>query len=245
MNSTIQQSALYPLAKDIKAIGKSLKYQIHRQFGRVDLQLVDHYLQQHDVRKLHIGCGPHLLDGWLNSDYQAIPRDILEIDATKTFPIASNKFDYVFTEHMIEHILYPQGLSMLSECFRILRKNGTIRVSTPDLQFAVSLYQSQKTDPQKEYIKASINHFIAEETHGNDDVFVINNLFRAWGHQFIYDEQTLRNSLEKAGFKNIVRCDLGQSSKTHLQKIENESRLPLGSFQPETLTLEGEKLELV
>jgi hypothetical protein len=86
----------------------------------------------------------------------------------------------------------------------------------------------------------SIDHFIAEETHGNDDVFVINNLFRAWGHQFIYDEQTLRNSLEKAGFKNIVRCDLGQSSKTHLQKIENESRLPLGSFQPETLTLEGE-----
>jgi predicted SAM-dependent methyltransferase len=243
MNSTIQQSPLYPLAKDIKAIGKSIKYQIHRQFGRVDLQLVDRYLQQHDVRKLHIGCGYHILDGWLNSDYQAIPKDILEIDATKTFPIGNNKFDYIFSEHMIEHILYPQGLSMLSECFRVLRKNGTIRVSTPDLPFVLDLYQSHKTDPQKEYIKSSVDNFITEETNGNDEVFVINNLFRAWGHQFIYDEQTLRSSLEKAGFKNIVRCDLGQSSKKSLQNLENDSRLPLGSFQPETLTLEGEKLE--
>ncbi|WP_310489426.1 methyltransferase domain-containing protein [Chamaesiphon sp. VAR_69_metabat_338] len=243
MNSTIEQSPLYPLARDIKAIGKSLKYQVHRQFGRVDAQLVENYLRQHDVRKLHIGCGYHMLDGWLNSDYQAIPKDILQVDATKTFPIDSNKFDYIFTEHMIEHILYPQGLSMLSECFRVLRKNGTIRVSTPDLQFAVGLYQDRKTDPQKEYIKSSIEHFIAEDTNGNDDVFVINNLFRAWGHQFIYDEKTLRNSLEKAGFKNIVRCDLGQSSKQALQNIENGERLPLGSFQPETLTLEGEKLE--
>lgn len=242
MNSAIEQSILYPLAKDIKAIGKSIKYQIHRQFGRVDLQLVNNYLRKNEIRKLHIGCGHHIIDGWLNSDYQAIPKDILQLDAAKTFPIESNKFDYIFSEHMIEHIAYSQGLSMLQECFRILRKNGKIRVSTPDLPFVLDLYESHKTDSQKEYIKSSVDNFITEKTDGNDEVFVINNLFRAWGHQFIYDEKTLRNSLEKAGFRNIVRCDLSQSSEKSLQNLENESRLPLGSFQPETLTLEGEKL---
>jgi predicted SAM-dependent methyltransferase len=242
MNLALKQSPLYPLAKDIKAIGKSIKYQLHRQFGRVDLQLVNSYIQQNEVRKLHIGCGPHPIDGWLNSDYQAIPKDILQLDATKTFPIESNKFDYIFSEHMIEHIAYSQGLSMLNECFRVLRKNGTIRISTPDLPFVLDLYQSNKTDLHKEYIKASVDNFISEKTDGNDEVFVINNLFRAWGHQFIYDENTLRASMEKAGFKNIVRCDLGKSSKRSLQNLENESRLPLGSFQLETLTLEGEKL---
>jgi predicted SAM-dependent methyltransferase len=242
MNSTIQQSVFYPLAKDIKAIGKSLKYQIHRQFGRVDLELVDRYLQHNTVRKLHIGCGPHIIDGWLNSDYQAVPKDILQLDATSTFPIEDNKFDYIFSEHMIEHISYPQGLSMLNECFRVLRKNGTVRISTPDLPFVLDLYQNHKTDLHKKYVKSSVDHFIAEQTNGNDEVFVINNLFRAWGHQFIYDEKTLRNAMEKAGFKQIVRCDLKQSNEKSLQNLENDSRLPLGSFQLETLTLEGKKL---
>jgi predicted SAM-dependent methyltransferase len=228
MNATIKQSAFYPLAKDIKAIGKSLKYQIHRQFGRLDQQLVNNYVRQNDIRKLHIGCGYHLLDGWLNSDYQAVPKDILQLDATTIFPIADNQFDYIFSEHMIEHISQPQGLSMLAECFRVLRKNGTIRVSTPDLPFVLALYQSQKTDLQQQYLKFSFDNFIDEETHGDNESFVINNLFRAWGHQFIYDEQTLRTSLEKAGFQQIIRCDLNQSSEKSLQNLENESRLPPG-----------------
>jgi predicted SAM-dependent methyltransferase len=242
MNATMKQSTFYPLAKDIKAIGKSLKYQIHRQFGRVDQQLVNNYLRQNNIRKLHIGCGYHIIDGWLNSDYQAVPKDILQLDATKTFPIPDNEFDYIFSEHMIEHISQPQGTWMLSECFRILRKHGTIRVSTPNLPFVLDLYQSHKTDLQKQYIKLSVDNFIDEETYGNDESFVINNLFRAWGHQFIYDEQTLRTSLEKAGFEQIVRCDLNQSSEKPLQNLENESRLPPGLLQLETLTLEGKKL---
>jgi hypothetical protein len=50
------------------------------------------------------------------------------------------------------------------------------------------------------------------------------------------------NAMEKAGFKQIVRCDLKQSNEKSLQNLENDSRLPLGSFQLETLTLEGKKL---
>jgi predicted SAM-dependent methyltransferase len=245
MNSAIKQSLqqlqLYQLAKDIIAIGRSIKYQFHRQFGRIDRQIVNNYLQYNQIRKLHIGCGHNILDGWLNSDYQPVPTDILELDATKTFPFDDNKLDYIFSEHMIEHITYPEGLSMLTECFRVLRQNGSIRVSTPNLPFLLDLYRSDKSGQQQEYIKWATDNFIAG-TDYYDDTFVINNFVRDWGHQFIYDEKTLRTSLEKAGFTNITRCDLNQSQEESLRNLENESRLPPGFLQMETLTLEGKKL---
>jgi predicted SAM-dependent methyltransferase len=33
---------------------------------------------------------------------------------------------------MIEHISFSQGLVMLSECYRVLKEKGKIRISTPD-----------------------------------------------------------------------------------------------------------------
>jgi predicted SAM-dependent methyltransferase len=239
--STIYQSTFHPLVKDIKVIIQSKIYQSQRMFGLTDLQLIDDYLQYAEIKKLHIGCGENILSGWLNSDYQPISDDILNLDATKAFSIKNNKFDYVFSEHMIEHISYSEGLSMLKECFRVLKKDGTLRVSTPNLPFLIDLYRSDKTDLQKEYVKWAIDVHVSE-TDDYDDTFVINRFVRAWGHQFIYDEKTLRASLTKAGFVNITRCELNHSEKESLRKLENESRLPAGFLQMETLTLEGEKL---
>ncbi len=241
MKAVLKQSVLYPLAKDIKAIGKSLQYQIHRKFGSIDKQLVDRYLLQNEIRKLHIGCGYNIIDGWLNSDYQPIPTDILRLDATQTFPIETNKFDYIFSEHMIEHILYAEGLAMLTECYRVLRKNGTIRVSTPNLPFLLDLYRSDKSDRQLAYIKWATDNFI-DGTDYYDDTFVINNFVRDWGHRFIYDEKTLRASLEKAGFTHITKCALNQSEEASFRDLENETRLPEGFLRMETLTLEGKKM---
>jgi predicted SAM-dependent methyltransferase len=240
IKKSLQKLHLYPLAEDVMDIGKILKYQVHRRFGAVDRQLINNYLQQNEIRKLHIGCGFNLIDGWLNSDYQPYPTDTLRLDATQTFPIENNQFDYIFSEHMIEHLEYAGGSSMLKECFRVLRKDGTVRVSTPDLPFLLDLYRSDKSAQQLEYIKWATDNFVPDTDY--DDVFVINNFVRAWGHQFIYDEKTLRSSMEKAGFTNITKCDLNQSVEAAFRDLENETRLPPGFLKMETLTLEGTKL---
>ena len=103
---------------------------IRREFGRVDKTITQKYLNEHDIRKLHIGCGNHVLDSWLNSDFYPDIANILHLDATKPFPLEDEDFDYVFSEHMIEHVPYSDGLFMLKECCRILKKNGKIRIST-------------------------------------------------------------------------------------------------------------------
>jgi predicted SAM-dependent methyltransferase len=223
----LQDSHLFPLVKDIIDLGKLLRYQVHRRFGAVDRQVLTDYLQQNQVRKLHIGCGFNMIDGWLNSDYQPYPTDTLRLDATKTFAIEDNQFDYIFSEHMIEHLEYAGGSSMLNECFRVLRKDGTIRVSTPDLPFLIDLYRKDKSTQQMEYIKWATDNFVPNTDY--DDVFVINNFVRAWGHTFIYDEKTLRSSMEKAGFTNIIRCDLNQSTEAAFRDLEMRTDCLQGS----------------
>jgi predicted SAM-dependent methyltransferase len=237
----LQHFHLLVLAKEIKEVAKLIKYQFHRNFGLIDKKILNNYLDRHEIRKLQIGSGFNIISGWLNSDYRPVPKDLLRLDATKKFPIDDNEFDYIFSEHIIEHIEYAEGLSMLHECFRVLRHNGTIRVSTPNLPFLLDLYRHDKSEQQIAYIKWATDNFIPG-TDYYDDIFVINNYVRDWGHQFIYDEKTLRASLEKAGFTNITRCKLNQSEEEVFRNLENESRLPAGFLQIETLTLEGKKL---
>ena len=75
---------------------------------------INHYLASHDVRKLQIGSGKNFLDGWLNSDINP-GRESVFLDATKRFPLPDSSFDYVFCEHLIEHLEYREGVRMLRE----------------------------------------------------------------------------------------------------------------------------------
>jgi predicted SAM-dependent methyltransferase len=184
---------------------------------------------------LHIGCAWHIIPGWLNTDYFPGKKEIAHLDATKIFPIATETFDYVFSEHMIEHIPFDDAATMLAESYRVLRPGGITRISTPDLQFLFDLYTGNKSELQLRYIKA----FSPPCPDG--DAFVINFFMRAWGHQFVYDEKTLRFCMEKAGFTDVRRCEINESPVTGLCDIEHEERSPPGFLRLETMTLEGVK----
>jgi predicted SAM-dependent methyltransferase len=203
-------------------------------------KMIEEYLSQNNIRKLHLGCGVNILQGWLNSDYNPKSSTVLHLDASRPFPFDNDVFDYIFSEHMIEHVTYSQGSLMLTECVRVLKKGGKVRISTPDLLFLVNLYKMEKSDLQKEYIQWATENFINEAPYP-DDTFVINNFVRDWGHLFIYDEKTLRSSMERAGFRRITKCNLKESEDEALRNLENEDRMPKGFLQLETMTLEGTK----
>lgn len=214
---------------------------IERAIAGTDRQIITDYLSTHDVRCLHIGCGAHFIEGFLNADLSSSSKRVLRLDATKTFPFHSESFDYIFSEHMIEHIPYVAGLQMLSECRRILKKGGRIRISTPSLESVIALGGSDLTDLQSSYIGWSVGQFTSFAP-GDDPAFVINNFFRAWGHQFIYARRTLATSLEQTGFADVKACRLNESDAPMLSSLENEGRMPPGFLALETFTLEATSL---
>ena len=52
------------------------------------------------------------------------------------------------------------------------------------------------------------------------EVFVINNAVRAWGHQFLYDRETINVMMTRIGFADIQYYQPGASSDENLRGIE-------------------------
>jgi predicted SAM-dependent methyltransferase len=206
-----------------------------------DNRIIKRYLSVNGVKKLQIGSGENFLEGWINSDIDPCSDNKIYLDASKSFPFEDSTFDYVFSEHMIEHITYQEGFNMLSECYRILIPGGKIRVATPDLQFLFELYKLNKSELQNEYIKWSVKKSNIPGVTAFADTFVINKFFSGWEHKFIYDEKALRYTLLKIGFTGIKKCHLNESDDELLRGLENENRMPAGFLELETIVLEGTK----
>jgi SAM-dependent methyltransferase len=104
------------------------------------------------VEGLHVGCGPALRSGALNSDL-ASPvaaagvdaafvgvdglaggrRYFLRHDATEPFPLPDGAVDYVYAEHFIEHVPRSGALAFLRDARRLLSRGGVLRVSSPEV----------------------------------------------------------------------------------------------------------------
>ena len=108
---------------------------------------------------------------------------------------------------------------MLRECHRVLKAGGKLRIATPDLSVLMGLYSGTLDAAQARYVHWICERFIAgaRET----PVFVINNAFSNWGHEFLYDRETLEESMKSAGFHRISRVEPGQSDDAHLKGLES------------------------
>jgi predicted SAM-dependent methyltransferase len=225
---------------DLLDSAQRLRRRIKYPFNASDRAIVAGYLAQTNAPKLNIGCNGHLLAGWLNTDYASKLPLVIHFDPRRRFPFKEETFDYIFSEHFIEHISYRDGLNMLAECFRVLKKSGKVRISTPDLAFLVDLTRPNKSDLQRAYVKWLANTYISDVPDDNE-VFVINYFVRNWGHTFIYDEKTLREAMNSTGFKAITKCGQLESEHAALRNLENEKHLPPNFLRLESFTLEGSK----
>jgi predicted SAM-dependent methyltransferase len=207
---------------------------------RSNSRLIRQYGSSGSPKKLHLGCGFNVLPGWLNTDLESSDT-VVYLDLTKKFPLENDTFDYVFTEHAIEHIPYEHGLGMLREAFRVLRPGGKIRVVTPDFAFLKALYSPQKTPLQEAYIAWANAQWLNGSAPAYAEMHVTNNFFRNWGHQFIYDQPSLTGALETAGFTGIKRFELNESDDAVYRGLENETRMPPGFLRLESIVLEAVK----
>ena len=198
------------------------------------------YLKQGKIHKLQIGSGGNILPGWLNTNITPT-KGVMFMDATKRFPFGECTFDYVFTEHFIEHLEYPVGAQLVRECYRVLKHGGRLRISTPDLSFLIELHDENKTEQQKRYIMWATDKFI-HNTKSYADTFVINNFFRDFGHKFIYDYKTLKTLLTECGFVDVERYQVGKSQDENLRGIESHGRVIGDDFNTlESMVVEATK----
>lgn len=202
--------------------------------------MIRQYLQNHVVSKLQLGCGPFLKEGWLNSDKSV---DIWKLgaiymDVSKRFPLPDSCIDFVYSEHLFEHLKMPAATNMLKECHRVMKTNGVLRIATPNIEFLVDLY----LHPEKEINKRYIDWASEQGKIPASPVYVINRFHTTWGHQIIYDYKSLAQMLESCGFKDVIRCKMSQSEHPALVGLEEHfNNMPYDFCCLETMILEARK----
>jgi len=162
--------------------------------------------------KLHLGCGNHLLSGWLNIDTQIEQNSVqptLQHDLTQPLPFSSESIEFIVSEHFIEHVTRDQACHLLRECYRFLKPEGVLRISTPDLEKLVSEYLAKRTDEWQDmgWVAAT-------------PCQMVNEGMRLWGHQFLYDASELSMLLREAGFCQVIPVKWRASHYAELQNLE-------------------------
>jgi len=201
---------------------------------------ISEYLRQTDTPRVVLGPGEHFYPGWLHLDLCPNDARYVSFDAREALFIPSDAMNMVFSEHMIEHISYDQGLFLAHEIFRVLKPGGRVRLATPDLARICSLAADTLNETQQNYV-----NFINKSFGGdfnNRATFPINNMFFTYNHAFVYDEITLRELLERVGFTAVERCMPRASQYAELNNLEMHHLLGhpwIEDFQ--TLVVEARK----
>ena len=202
----------------------SLRFRLRQRYWRWTAPgKIRGYMRDHSPRKLQIGAGDNLLPGWLNTTLYPFAPGAVFLDARLPFPIPDAQFDYVFSEHVIEHLEFDEAAHMLAEARRILRPGGRLRIATPDLAQIIALYTQPCAEAQQAYIRWIMDTFRPAVGEYNP-AHVINQSFHGWRHKFIYDEPTLIKALSQAGFVEIERAAPGCSRDENLRGIEQHGQ---------------------
>lgn len=158
--------------------------------------------------RLHVGSGPVRLPGWTNIDIQKYPGVDHVLDVTRGLPFRD--VSMIFAEHFIEHLDYDSGRAFLRECRRALLPDGVLRLSTPNLDWVwMTQYHYGQWSADEEAIR---------------DCFWMNKAFRGWGHQFLYNLPSLRETLRAAGFAEVTSRQYGESELEDLRSLEHHEK---------------------
>jgi SAM-dependent methyltransferase len=210
--------------------------------------------------KLNLGCGPNAPSTWLNLDgswnawFSNHPnlRKALETfgvitktnkgavwnvrplvhDLRKPLPFKENTLGAIYASHVFEHLFRADALQLLSECRRVLRAGGVIRLVVPDLYSMVVDYLQRKNgenNPDKttaaDYLNERLGFRSPDPPMGN----AFFKFYSVWkdfhSHKWMYDSDSLIRCLERAGFQEVAEKEFLVSDISGIEEVEDPGRV--------------------
>lgn len=206
--------------------------------------------------RLNLGSGAHCPPGWTHLDNSAgawlgrhplvggalrgllgargrawLPAggwgpNCTRMNLARGLSLPSASADHVYSSHFLEHLTLKEARRLLSDCHRVLRPGGRIRMLVPDLASVVERYEracaEEPAAAAQVFLSATgfFDHPAPESKLGMP-LWLIR---RRHNHSFMYDEAALRAELERAGFRNARRRGFGDSDIPGILDVEVESR---------------------
>ncbi|MBI2806737.1 MAG: methyltransferase domain-containing protein [Planctomycetes bacterium] len=89
---------------------------------------------------LNLGCGQRFHPAWTNLDLHPVHSSIQRWDVQTALPFGDETFDAVYHSHLFEHLPRARTAPFLTECHRVLKPGGVLRLAVPDLETIARLY---------------------------------------------------------------------------------------------------------
>lgn len=126
-------------------------------------------------------------------------RYFTQLDICEPLPFADDCVDWVYAEHLIEHVPLPAAISWLAEVRRVLAPGGLLRITTPDLRKYAEAYVEQDEGFFKRH-RRRLRLMRLGPPMPERKAFMFNQIFYLYGHRWIYDLDELRFALSQAGW---------------------------------------------
>jgi len=210
--SKFSRTVIRKILRWMKAIRTGIRKKLRLKKAN---RLADRQLKRNQPIKLHVGSGKLVIDdSWINIDLESEPNVDISMNVLEGLPFAGDSVDFVYSEHFIEHLPKHGAKRFLTDVFRILKPGGVHRILTPDLRGCVDVFLSG-TWPEIDWTR---KHKI--ETSAD----YLNHTMRLWGHQFLFDKETLFKFAEEAGYAEMTWEKLNESRFIDLQNIDTRPK---------------------
>lgn len=166
-----------------------VRRRLRRELGFVRRRLVDPPLPRRRGGALlvHIGCGEIDSPEFVNVDAQPYPHvHYVRNDITDLSMFANSCVDLIYMCHVLEHVHRKEIFDVLGEFRRVLKPGGVLRLSVPDFDLLIAMYQDIGRDP---------DGIIAPLLGSHANKYDV--------HYWIFTERSLSAILLQSGFRAV------------------------------------------
>lgn len=176
--------------------------------------------------KIHLGCGPHAVPGWVNID---ILSSDMRMNLARDLPFDDGSAALVYSAHLFEHLnFHTEAPRLAREVHRVLEAGGVWRLAVPDMQAYLDEYARGNDaffaacDSKRPEFGSAAGY----STPMAKIMFMAGSAGRPghfFDHKMGYDFTTLADVLQRAGFSRIERVSYGSSAHPAFVTVDASS----------------------
>lgn len=118
------------------------------------------------MKKLNLGCGTDIKEGWVNLDIADLPGvDVIHDVNELPLPFTDEEFDHILAQDILEHLEY---IPLLKDLHRILKPGGSLEIRVPHF---TSRYNFNDPTHKKMFSSKTMDFFVKGAPHNRDYYF--------------------------------------------------------------------------